>query len=94
MIGYTPWYFHLPDADREYEAAWVDRAKEMLATTVLTVAEVAEHAGFASVHYLSRVFREATGQTPTAFRRQVQNPVGVGGTSSLSPGLVMAGTRS
>jgi hypothetical protein len=94
LIGYTPWYFHLPDADRGYEAAWVDRAKDMLATTVLTVAEVAEHAGFASVHYLSRVFREATGQTPTAFRRQVQNPVGVGGTSSLSPGLVMAGTRS
>jgi AraC-like DNA-binding protein len=50
---------------------------------VLTVAEVAEHAGFASVHYLSRVFLEATGRTPTAFRRQVRNPVGVAGTGRV-----------
>lgn len=64
----------------EIRRAHLDRAKDLLATTVLTVAEVAEHAGFGSVHYLSRVFREATGQTPTAFRRQVQNPVGIGGT--------------
>jgi len=62
----------------EIRRAHLDRAKELLATTVLTVAEVAEHAGFANVHYLSRVFREITGQTPTAFRRQVRNPVGAG----------------
>jgi len=49
----------------------LDRAKDLLATTVLTVAEVAEHAGFASVHYLSRVFR------------QVRNPVGVAGTGRV-----------
>ena len=40
------------------------------ASTVLTVAEVAEQSGFASVHYLSRLFRQETGLTPTAYRRQ------------------------
>ena len=54
----------------EIRRAHLERAKDLLASTVLTVAEVAEQSGFASVHYLSRLFRQETGLTPTAYRRQ------------------------
>jgi LacI family transcriptional regulator len=53
----------------EIRRVHLERAKDLLATTALSVAEVAERAGFSSVHYLSRVFRQETGQTPTAYRR-------------------------
>jgi LacI family transcriptional regulator len=52
----------------------VERAKDLLVATDLTMAEVAEQAGFASQQQLSRVFLRETGATPTAFRRQVRNP--------------------
>jgi LacI family transcriptional regulator len=55
----------------------LERAKDLLATTALSIAEVAEQAGFASVHYLSRKFRKETGLTPTAYRRQVRSPSGI-----------------
>jgi LacI family transcriptional regulator len=55
----------------EIRRAHLERAKDLLASTVLTVAEVAEQSGFASVHYLSRLFRRETGLTPTAYRRQL-----------------------
>lgn len=55
----------------EIRRAHLERAKDLLASTVLTVAEVAEQSGFASVHYLSRLFRREAGLTPTAYRRQV-----------------------
>jgi LacI family transcriptional regulator len=57
----------------------VERAKHLLATTELRMAEVTERAGFASQPQLSRVFRRETGLTPTAFRRRVRNPAGLSG---------------
>jgi LacI family transcriptional regulator len=54
----------------EIRRVHLERAKELLATTALPIAGVAEQAGFSSVHYLSRVFRQETGLTPTAYRRQ------------------------
>lgn len=54
----------------EIRRAHLECAKHLLATTTLSIEEVAEQAGFSSVHYLSRVFRQETGQTPTAYRRQ------------------------
>lgn len=63
----------------EIRRVHLERAKDLLATTALAVAEVAEQAGFASLHYLCRVFRQETGVTPTAYRRQLRNPAGVAG---------------
>jgi LacI family transcriptional regulator len=60
----------------EIRRAHLQRAKDLLAATALSVTEVAGQAGFAGVHYLSRVFRQETGLTPTAYRRQVRNPAG------------------
>ena len=54
----------------EIRRVHLERARGLLATTLLSVAEVAEQSGFASVHYLSRVFRESMGLTPTEYRRQ------------------------
>ena len=51
----------------------LERAKQLLASTSLPVGEVAERAGFASVYYMSRIFRAHTNQTPTGYRRQFHN---------------------
>ena len=55
----------------------VERAEHLLATTELTMSEIADQAGFASQPQLSRVFRQNTGLTPTAYRRQARSPAGV-----------------
>lgn len=52
----------------------IERAKHLLATTELSMADVAQRAGFASQPQLSRVFRQDAGLTPTAFRRQSRQP--------------------
>ncbi len=46
------------------------RARDLLANTALSIAEVAEQAGYSSMHYLARSFRRETGQTPSEFRAQ------------------------
>ncbi|MGV3616409.1 MAG: helix-turn-helix domain-containing protein [Fimbriimonas sp.] len=47
----------------------VERAKALLTTTDLTAAEVGVRVGFADAAHFSRSFRAATGQPPSAFRR-------------------------
>lgn len=47
----------------------VERAKELLGTEGLTVAEVAERTGFGSATQLSRTFRKVLGVSPTSYRR-------------------------
>ncbi len=54
----------------EIRRVHLERAKDLLARTALSMAEVAAQSGFASVHYLSRTVRLETGYTPTAYRRQ------------------------
>ncbi len=54
----------------EIRRVHLERAKDLLAMTTLPMADVTEQAGSTSVHYLSRVFRQETGLTPTAYRRQ------------------------
>lgn len=44
------------------------RARELLATTDLTVARIADELGFDSVHYFSRLFARKQGQAPSSFR--------------------------
>jgi LacI family transcriptional regulator len=54
----------------ELRRVHLERARQLLASTSLPVGEVAERAGFASVYYMSRIFRTQLNQTPTAYRRQ------------------------
>ncbi|MFH5802617.1 substrate-binding domain-containing protein [Alienimonas sp. DA493] len=46
----------------------VERARSLLAETDLDVAAVAAHSGFADARRLAKVFRDRSGQSPTAFR--------------------------
>jgi AraC family transcriptional regulator len=47
----------------------LERARELLDASDLTVAEVAVRVGFRSQSHFGQVFRAATGATPTAYRR-------------------------
>ena len=48
----------------------VERAKEMLATTGISITEIAHACGFASSQHMATVFRRIVGTTPSAFRRE------------------------
>lgn len=50
--------------------ARIDRARHLLATSVLSIQEIAEQCGFPNVSNFSHAFRQASGMTPTAFRKQ------------------------
>jgi AraC family transcriptional regulator len=47
-------------------------AKQLLARSRLSVAQVALRAGFLSPAHFARVFRAATGQSPSQYRRSFQ----------------------
>jgi LacI family transcriptional regulator len=55
----------------------VRRARQLLADTSLSVADIAEACGFSSDIRLSTVFKELTGQSPSAFRKAVKAPSSV-----------------
>ena len=46
----------------------INRAMALLRTSDLSIAEVAEEAGFGSPQAFSRIFKKTTGQTPRAYR--------------------------
>jgi AraC-like DNA-binding protein len=46
----------------------INRAKEDLQFTTLSITEIAEKHHFASIHYFSKLFRQLTGRTPREFR--------------------------
>ncbi len=48
----------------------IDKAKELLMATHLSINEVASHVGFDSVFYFSRLFKQKTGFPPKVFRTQ------------------------
>lgn len=48
------------------------RARELLLTTSLTVAEVAERVGYADPFYFARHFRSVNGTSPSAFRARAR----------------------
>lgn len=52
--------------------AKVERARQLLAESDLTVSAIAELVGFQEIFYFSRQFRQKTGQTPTEFRRSLR----------------------
>ena len=47
----------------------LQKARELLAGTDDTLQTIAEHSGYRSAFYLSRVFTTHTGQSPTSYRR-------------------------
>ena len=42
--------------------------KDLLAMSEMTIKQVARESGFASVQYMTRVFRAVTGETPARYR--------------------------
>jgi AraC-like DNA-binding protein len=50
----------------------MDRARQMLIHTDLTVAEIAHRVGFEDPYYFSRCFGREDGRPPTAYRRQMR----------------------
>jgi LacI family transcriptional regulator len=49
-------------------------ARQLLVETGLSVAKIADAAGFSSLSYLSKVFRRATGETLGEYRRNHRVP--------------------
>jgi len=48
----------------------IERARELLAYSSMTMPEIASRCGFAYASHLNRIFKERVGMTPTAYRRQ------------------------
>ncbi|MDZ8118783.1 DNA-binding transcriptional regulator [Pontiella sp. NLcol2] len=59
---------HTPN--NEIRRLRMNRAKELLAETDLPMADIAEACGYSSYNYLSHAFRNATGISPSAYRKQ------------------------
>ena len=55
----------------------IRRARQLLSDTTLSMNEIAEASGFSSDIRLSTVFKELTGMSPSAFRREVKAPASV-----------------
>lgn len=47
----------------------LDRAKQLLQTTQLSIQRIAEEVGFANAYYFTRVFTRETGLSPRSYRR-------------------------
>ena len=72
-IGHFSTIFHqeVGETFRDYLGKLrINRAKELLRTTNLKVAEVAYQSGFSDSHYFSAVFKKKTNLTPRQFRDQ------------------------
>lgn len=59
-LGITPWEY--------LTRLRIDQAKDLLHTTSLTIAEIANQVGYNDGAYFSRVFHQETGRSPLAFR--------------------------
>lgn len=57
----------------EIRRVHLERARDMLAGTELSMAEIAEHAGFTNARHLSVAFRQQLGRTPSDYRRQFRS---------------------
>jgi LacI family transcriptional regulator len=60
--------------EQEIRHARIERAKRLLRETSLTIRQVAARCGFNYLSHFGRVFREFTGTTPAAYRRQFERP--------------------
>lgn len=53
----------------------VDHAKELLTEGKLTVVDIAMEVGFSNLSWFNRSFHEITGQTPTQYRRTIEDGI-------------------
>lgn len=58
----------------EIQRVQLERIQQLLTSTNLNVTEAARQAGFLNIRYLTKVFRDATGMTPTEYRRSRSTP--------------------
>lgn len=58
----------------EIQRIQMNRIKDLLVSTNLNVNAIAQRAGYDNVRYLTQVFRDLTGQTPTEYRRKQSTP--------------------
>jgi YesN/AraC family two-component response regulator len=78
IAGFAPGYFSLLFKQREkktfeeyVQELRIERAKQLLESTHLDAARVAELSGFATPQYFSRSFRRSVGVTPLEHRRRI-----------------------
>jgi AraC-like DNA-binding protein len=78
LAGFAPYYFSHLLREREkmtfadyVNKLRIERARQLLVDTELTLGRVAELSGFRSAQYLCRVFRAANGTTPGAYRARL-----------------------
>ena len=50
----------------------IGEAKRLIADSSMNFTEIAEHLGFASIHYFSKLFKEKTGLTPSEYARSLK----------------------
>lgn len=62
IAGISPGQFHMQKR--------IEKAQELLSTTLLSVEEIAILLGFESVYYFSRIFRIKSGYSPTTYRKK------------------------
>ena len=61
--------FNMPPA-KYIQTYRIDKAKELLVSTTLSLEEIATKVGFANSSYLCKVFKSTTGMTPLAFAQK------------------------
>jgi LacI family transcriptional regulator len=59
---------------QEIQRVRMSRAQELLVMSDLTIKQIARESGFASVQYMTRVFRATIGETPALYRRNRSKP--------------------
>jgi YesN/AraC family two-component response regulator len=76
--GFTPNYFSElfhkkmgTTFEQHLIALRVERARQLLSSTELKLARIAELVGCSTREYLGRMFKRATGETPIAYRQRV-----------------------
>ncbi len=64
---------HMHESPMEYiKRVRLERSRQMLATTDVPVYAVAESVGFINPFHFSRAFKEASGMSPSHYRKQLQ----------------------
>ncbi len=66
QTGLSPYQYHLQ--------LRINRAREMLSGSALTVKEISVALGFESAFHFSKIFKKKAGQSPHHFRRSIQPP--------------------
>jgi len=67
VMGQSPNQYHLQ--------LRLERARELLESTALNINEVAEHTGFDSIYYFSKLFKKKVGCSPNAYRKDCYQSV-------------------